>query len=292
MMPVSVKTSCSALCFASMLSTAAFAADLEVAWETTGFDGPESAVFDAGAGVIYLSNVNGEANEADGNGYVSKLSAAGEVLEKDWVTGLDAPKGMALHEGMLYVSDINNLVIIDTATGEIVATHEAPDAKFLNDVTAHEDGRVFVSDMMTNTIHVLENDAFEVWLQDDALENPNGLLAEGNRMLVGAWGVMAEDFSTEVPGHMMAIDYGTKEITSFGNGEPVGNLDGVEADGKGGYLVTDWMSGGLLRISADGKAELLMDLNQGSADHEVIEAEGIAIVPMMLDGKVTAYKVD
>lgn len=291
-MPISLGMFRATACLASIITTGAFAADLEVAWEATGFDGPESVVLDSGEGVIYLSNVNGEANEADGNGYVSKLSAAGEVLEKDWVTGLDAPKGMALHEGKLYVSDIDRLVVIDTGTGEVAATHEAPDAKFLNDVTAHEDGRVFVSDMMTNTIHVLENDAFEVWLQDDALENPNGLLAESDRLLVGAWGVMAEDFSTEVPGHMMAIDYGSKAITSLGNGEPIGNLDGVEADGKGGYLVTDWMSGGLLRVSADGKAELLMDLNQGSADHEVIEADGVAVIPMMMDGKVTAYKVD
>lgn len=279
-------------CLASIITTGAFAADLEVAWETTGFDGPESAVFNSDEGVIYLSNVNGQPNEVDGNGYVSKLSAKGEVLEKDWVTGLDAPKGMALHEGMLYVSDINRLVVIDIGKGEVAATHEAPDAKFLNDVTAHEDGRVFVSDMMTNTIHVLENDAFDAWLQDDALENPNGLLAESDRLLVGAWGVMAEDFSTEIPGHMKAIDYGTKSITSLGGGEPIGNLDGVEADGKGGYLVTDWMSGGLYRLSADGAAELLMDLNQGSADHEVIEADGVAVIPMMMDGKVTAYKVD
>lgn len=291
-MSVSMGTLRTALWLGVAVSTGAMAADLEVAWETTGFDAPESAVFDGGEGIIYLSNINGGGMEADGNGYVSKLSATGEILEKDWVTGLNAPKGMALHGGMLYVSDINQLVVIDTASGEIAATYEASDAKFLNDVTAHEDGRVFVSDMVTNTIHVLENDAFDTWLQDDRLENPNGLLAEGDRLLVGAWGVMKDDFSTEVPGHLKAIDYTTKEITSLGGGEPVGNLDGVEPDGKGGYLVTDWMSGGLYRFSADGSADLLMDLNPGSADHEYLDDEGVAVIPMMKDGKVTAYKVD
>jgi len=280
-----------ALCL-SAISTGAMAADLEVAWETTGFDAPESAVFDEGEGVIYLSNINGGGTDADGNGYVSKLSASGDVLEKEWATGLNAPKGMALHGGMLYVADINQLAVIDTASGEIAATYEASDAKFLNDVTAHEDGRVFVSDMVTNTIHALENDAFGIWLQDEGLDNPNGLLAESGRLLVGAWGVMKDDFSTEVPGHLKAIDYATKEISSLGGGEPVGNLDGVEPDGKGGYLVTDWMSGSLYRFSADGAADLLMDLNPGSADHEYLEDEGVAVIPMMKDGKVTAYKVD
>ncbi|MGI9450374.1 MAG: SMP-30/gluconolactonase/LRE family protein [Geminicoccaceae bacterium] len=285
-------TACSSLCLFSLMSAGALAAGLDVAWETTGFEGPESVVFDESDGVLYVSNINGDGTAVDGNGYISKLSTAGEVLEKQWATGLNGPKGMALHGGMLYVSDINELAVIDVATGQITATHKAPDAKFLNDVAAHQDGRVFVSDIITNTIHVLENDTFEIWLQDEALENPNGLLAEADRLLVAAWGAMAEDFSTEVPGHMKAVDYETKEISSLGEGEPVGNLDGVEPDGKGGYLVTDWMSGGLYRFSADGKAEMLMDLNQGSADHEVIEADGIAVIPMMMDGNVTAYKVE
>ena len=260
-------------------------------WQAEGLDGPESAVLDAGEGVLYVSNVNGEPTAADGNGYISKLSLSGEIQEKEWVTGLNAPKGLALHDGKLYVSDIDELAVIDTASGEITARHEAQGATFLNDVTAHEDGRVFVSDMMQNQIWKLEGDQFEMWLQDEALENPNGLLAEQDRLVVAAWGKPKEDFSTDVPGHLKAVDYQSKEITSIGPGEPIGNLDGVEPDGQGGYLVTDWFSGGLYRISDDGKAELLMDLNQGSADHEFVEAENLVVIPMMMDGTVNAYKL-
>jgi hypothetical protein len=181
--------------------------------------------------------------------------------------------------------------VIDAASGKIMAAHEAPGATFLNDVTAHEDGRVFVSDMMENQIWKLEGDQFELWLEDAALENPNGLLAEPDRLVVAAWGKPKEDFSTDVPGHLKAVDYQSKAITSIGQGEPIGNLDGVEPDGQGGYLATDWFSGALYRIGADGKAEMLLDLKQGSADHEVVEDESLAIVPMMLDGTVAAYKV-
>jgi sugar lactone lactonase YvrE len=269
----------------------ALAAEPEQAWQATGLDGPESAVLDADAGVLYVSNVNGEANAADGNGYISKLSLNGEIQDKEWVTGLNAPKGLALHDGKLYVSDIDELVVIDTASGEITARHEAPGATFLNDVTAHEDGRVFVSDMMQNQIWKLEGDQFEMWLQDQALENPNGLLAEEDRLVVGAWGKPKEDFSTDVPGHLKAVDYESKEITSIGSGDPVGNLDGVEPNGQGGYLVTDWFSGGLYNISEDGKAEMVMDLKQGSADHEFVEGENLAVIPMMMDGTVNAYKM-
>jgi outer membrane protein assembly factor BamB len=269
----------------------ALAAELEQAWQVTGLDGPESAVLDATEGVLYVSNVNGEPAAADGNGYISKLSLAGEIQDKEWVTGLNAPKGLALHDGKLYVSDIDELVVIDTASGEITARHKAPGATFLNDVTAHQDGRVFVSDMMQNQIWKLEGDQFEVWVEDQALENPNGLLAEQDRLVVGAWGKPNEDFSTDVPGHLKAVDYQSKEITSIGPGDPIGNLDGVEPDGQGGYLVTDWFSGGLYDIGADGKAEMIMDLNQGSADHEFVEDENLAVIPMMMDGTVNAYKI-
>jgi DNA-binding beta-propeller fold protein YncE len=279
------------LASALSLAGAAWAAEPEQVWQATGLDGPESAVFDPDAGVIYVSNVNGEANAADGNGYISKLSPNGEIQDKEWVTGLNAPKGMALHDGKLYVSDIDELVVIDTASAEITARHKAPGATFLNDVTAADDGRVFVSDMMQNQIWQLEGDQFEMWLQDEALENPNGLLAEPDRLVIAAWGKPKEDFSTDVPGHLKAVDYQSKEITSIGPGEPLGNLDGVEPDGQGGYLVTDWFSGGLYDISEDGKAEMLMDLNQGSADHEFVEGENLAVIPMMMDGTVTAYKV-
>lgn len=233
------------------------AADVEIAWEADGFEAPESAVFDSEANAIYVSNMKGEGTAKDGDGYISKLSLEGEVVDKDWATGLDAPKGMAVQNGMLYVADIGRLVVIDTASGETVASHEVPDSGLLNDVTAHADGRIFVSDMIANRIHVLEDDSFDIWLEDDALENPNGLLAEDDRLMVGAWGVMKPDFSTEIAGHVKAIDYASKEITSLGDGGPVGNLDGVEADGRGGYLLTDWMEGSLLHFGGDGSSTLL-----------------------------------
>jgi sugar lactone lactonase YvrE len=279
-----------ALAGSFLLAAAALAAGAEQVWQAEGLDGPESAVLDSTEGVLYVSNVNGDVAAVDGNGYIAKLSLEGEILDKEWVGGLNAPKGLALHDGKLYVSDIDELVVIDTASGEIAAKHKAPGTNFLNDVTAHEDGRVFVSEMMQNQIWKLEGDQFELWLEDAALENPNGLLAEPDRLLVAAWGKPKEDFSTDVPGHLKAIDYATKEVISLG-GEPIGNLDGLESDGQGGYLATDWFRGGLYQISEDGKALLIMDLNQGSADHEFVESESLAVIPMMMDGTVAAYKV-
>ena len=110
--------------------------------------------------------------------------------------------------------------------------------------------------------------------------------------MVASWGKMAADFSTEVPGHLKVVDVATKRISDLGDATPVGNLDGVEPDGRGGYTVTDWLNGAIFHVSADGKATRLLDLNRGSADHEFVEEERLVVVPMMMDGKVVAYRLD
>ena len=80
-------------------------------------------------------------------------------------------------------------------------------------------------------------------------------------------------------------------VADLGDPTPVGNLDGVEPDGKGGYFATDWISGGLFRISAEGKATRLLPLKPGSADLGT-GPDGILMIPLMMDGSVLAYKLD
>lgn len=277
---------------ASGLAAGAAGAQPVKVWETPGFMTPESVILDADRDLLYVSNVNGQPNEKDGNGFISKVNRDGTIADLHWVDGLDAPKGMVIDGGTLYVSDIDRLVAIDIDAGTISASHEAPGAKFLNDTAVDAEGRVYVSDMADNAIWRLEDGNFSLWLQDPALESPNGLRVEGDTLLVAAWGVMTDGFATETPGHMKAVSLSSKAIESLGSGQPVGNLDGLEPDGRGGYLVTDWVAGALYRIAASGEAERLLDLNQGSADLEFVEAERLAIIPMMADGTVAAYRID
>ena len=92
-----------------LLAAGASAAEPQQVWQAEGLDGPESAVLDPDQGVYYVSNVNGDPGVADGNGYIAKLSLNGEVLEQQWATGLNAPLGIALHDGKLYVADIDEV---------------------------------------------------------------------------------------------------------------------------------------------------------------------------------------
>lgn len=261
-------------------------------WETAGFKNPESALFDAEAGAVYVSNVNGEGTAKDGNGSISKVSPDGKVVALDWVTGLDGPKGLAKVGGKLYVADIDKLAEIDIASGKVVKRYDAKDAKFLNDVAADAAGNVYVSDMATNTIWRFSGGTFEVFLNDAKLEGPNGLLVKGDRLVLGAWGVMTDGMATKVPGHMKSISLKDKSIVSFGDGAPIGNLDGVEPLDDGSYLVTDWIAGKLLQIGADGKAAELADLGQGTADLGYDPKTKTAFIPQMKTGVLYGYKVE
>ena len=274
------------------LVSAASAAEPQKVWEASGFKNPESAVYDPATRAIYVSNVNGGPTARDGNGFVSKLSPDGEVVALEWATGLDAPKGLALAGGRLYAADLDRLVEIDVDKGEVVARPDAPGAGMLNDVTADGRGRVYVSDMVGNGVWTLEGGRFSLLLRDDALDHPNGLLAEDGRLVVASWGAMGENAPNKAPGRMRVVDLGTKKVSDLGGPGLVGNLDGVVPDGAGGHLVTDWVSGGLFHLPAGGGAARLLPLKQGSADLGTGPGEGLVLIPMMMDGAVLAYRVD
>lgn len=264
--------------------------NLEQLWQINDFKNPESVVYDEQRDLLYVSNVNGQPDDKNGNGFISTVSLDGKIEQLDWITGLNAPKGLAIHGDRLYAADIDTLVEIDITTGNILNRYTVDDARFLNDVTAADNGDIYVSDMALNRIHRLQADSFDIWLEDEALANPNGLLAQSDSIVVGSWGVMTDGFATETPGHLKIVSIADKSISSVGNGEPVGNLDGVEVDRDGDYYATDWMAGKLLHIDNNGKAELLLDLNQGSADLEYIAAKDMLLIPMMNDNSLIAYR--
>lgn len=276
-----------------LLGMASTVAGAEEVWSLGGFKAPESALFDAERNVLYVSNVAGAPNEKDGVGFISKVNPDGTMLEAEWVTGLDAPKGLTQKGNTLYVTDIDRLVAIDVDAGEVSGRWEAENAQFLNDVAVDESGRVFVSDMLTNRIYVLEDQAMTVFAEGAELQHPNGLHIEGGTLTIAAWGEnIQDDFTTETPGRLLSVDLSSKQVSPVGSGEPVGNLDGLEPDGSGGWLTTDWIAGALYRIDADGTATQLLDLNQGSADLEFNPAEKLAIIPMMMDGQVVAHRIE
>ena len=264
---------------------------LELNWELDGLHNPESAVYDPVLNHLYVSNVDGSPIDKDRNGFISIVSLDGKIINKKWVTGLNAPKGLTLHGRTLYTTDIDELVSINIDNGQITNRFKVDDAKFLNDVAADKNGNVYVSDMALDRIHILTGGNFDIWIESADLEAPNGLHIQGDEIILGSWGKMTDGFATEIPGHLKRISIENKTIKSIGDGSSVGNLDGVESDGGEGFYVTDWINGKLIHIKNTGEVTELLDLPKGSADHEVITKKGLIFIPLMMDNKLLSYTV-
>ena len=48
----------------------------------TGLDVPESVVFDPGSGALFVSSIGAEIMAKDRNGFISKVSPDGKMLER------------------------------------------------------------------------------------------------------------------------------------------------------------------------------------------------------------------
>ncbi|HEY4335294.1 MAG TPA: ATP/GTP-binding protein, partial [Puia sp.] len=64
-------------------------------WETDSvLKVPESVLYSPEDKLLYNSNIDGQPNEKDGKGSIGKTALDGKIIKVDWVTGLNAPKGL------------------------------------------------------------------------------------------------------------------------------------------------------------------------------------------------------
>ncbi len=258
-------------------------------WEIGGLPGAECAIIDGG--VIYVSNVNGDPMGKDAKGYIAKVSMDGKKADK-WVDGLKAPKGLAISKGKMYVGDVDELVEIDMATAKIVAKHKAEGAGLLNDVAADSAGNIYVSDTGGGGVYKLAGGKIEKWADDKVLAGANGLLVEGDNLIVNTWGVLTGNgFETSALGRIVSVSLADKKITELDGGKPVGNLDGFASLGGGSYIVSDWMAGKIFKFTAGGKTEPIIDLGKGNADLTYDAASKIMYVPHMMENKLIAVQL-
>lgn len=256
---------------------------------TEGIQTPESVYYDAASGFIFTSQINGAPDGKDGNGTIVKLNGDGTVANAAFVTGLNAPKGLRVCDGTLWTADINEVLAIDVATGAIRSRVTIPGSMFLNDVACNG-ATAYVTDMMANKIHAVTNGTAKVAAEGD-LQFPNGLLVDGNRLIVGSWGSQPKaDFSTDVPGNIYAYDLTTKQRTMITKA-PLGNIDGLESDGRGGYVASDYMAGKIFHVSAAGEVKEVRQFKPGTADIGFVASSGIVIVPHMNENQVAAYDI-
>ncbi len=253
---------------------------LKKLWETPSLlTTCESVCYNAKDYSLFVSCINGNPTDKDGNGFISKLSVTGEIITLKWIDGLDAPKGMGIYLSNLYVTDVDKIVEIDINKAVIINEYPLQGAKFLNDITIGPDGSVYISDMATGKIHRLFKGVVETWLQNGKVESPNGLFYEDGEILIGTKDAI---FSTKIEDKRTWIIVGN-----------TGGIDGLEADGHGNYIISDWMGKVQLVNSNNDPIILLNTTEQGmnAADIEFVPATKILYVPTFVDNRVMAYEL-
>ena len=266
---------------------------LPVVWSLSkGITAPESTYLDKKSGFLFVSQIGeGGGMGKDGDGWISKLTPEGKVIENKWATGLNAPKGLRSAGDKLWVADIDRILAFSITSGKKVSELKIPGAMLLNDLACGKDGTVYVSDMLAGKIYQYEEKTLKlsVLAEGDRVEQPNGLLVHKGKLIIGGWGQnIQDDFSTERLGRLLSLDLKSGELNAITT-DPIGNLDGVESDGADGFIVTDWIAGKVMHVNADGNSRLLATFPKGVADHAYLPEKKWLILPEMLENRIGAY---
>jgi hypothetical protein len=265
------------------ISSTLWAADshkLEQRWLTEGLRTPESVLVYKSGGEEFLlvSEIEGEGSGVDGKGGVAKLALDGKKIDQDWVRGLNAPKGMAYHQDLLYVADITEVAVIKIATGEIVKKIPVADSVFLNDVTTNSRGEVFVSDSHTHKVHrILDGEKVETYLEN--VTKVNGLTVVDDVLIVAADDKL---FATQKDKTLKILAEGF-----------AAQADGVELVAPNEYVVSCWV-GLIYYVHSDGRIELLIDSREqkiNTADIGYDTEKRVVYVPNFFKDSVTAYQL-
>ncbi len=256
-------------------------ATLRERWSTAQvFKVPESVFFDVEAGCLYVSNINGGPAQKNGMGFLSKVDLSGQILDLEWITGLNAPKGMGLFADKLYVTDIDRIVEIDKDRGTVLDVYPVPGAKFLNDIAVSPGGTVYISDSSADTIYALEGGKITTVLSGGRyLKSPNGLLWEGNSLLIG------------VQSRILRWEPEEEELTVLV--KTTGGIDGLQPTGDGDYLISDW-SGIVRLVSPAEKEQILMDVRAkkvNTADFCYIPEKNLLIVPTFGGNQLWSFEL-
>lgn len=246
-------------------------------WETDStLTTNESVFYDGSTGKIYVSNIEGDAVEKDGKGSISIIDKEGNIVTQEWVSGLNAPKGMGIANGNLYVTDIDEVVEVNLESGKITNKYPVDGGQFLNDLATY-DGKVYFTDMNTGKVHLL--DGGEISTVTEGHESINGIAIGEDGMLYGL----------DKSGLTMMHADGTSMIMN----KTVTGGDGLVILGDGNYIASRW-AGEIYFVNEEGETLLLdtKSAESNTADIGFIPEDNILLVPTFLKNKVVAYKLE
>lgn len=238
---------------------------------------PESVLFDAKDQLLYVSLIDGHYSTKDGKGAIAKLGLDGTIINVDWVSGLNAPKGMGRYKNTLYVADLTEVVLIDIQEAKILQKIPVEGARFLNDIAVSSKGDMYISDSETGKIHLLKNGKLTTVVS--GLKKPNGVLVKKEKLYILANGELLE-----------ADQMGKTKVLATGMDT---STDGIEEVIPGEFIVSSWM-GAVYLIKPNLPNQQLLDtrpMQINTADIGYDPVKRIVYIPTFYKKQVVAYQL-
>ena len=249
---------------------------------------PESVVYDPDREILYVSNFDVRfATSEEYTGYISKVSLDGAIVEQKWVSDLNAPTGMGIHGGKLYVLERGHLTEIDIDRAQIVKRYPVPGSEFLNDLIIDGSGDIYMTDTSPSShvdsrIYRFKDGEVELWLDSAEIVQANGIWIDDGHLIIGNTGdAMLKSVSLE--------DKRISDVVCLGSGV----LDGIRIANNGNYLVSHW-EGQVYSVARSGAVVKVLDAageGLNTADFEYIREKNLLVIPTFLGNNVVAYQV-
>jgi DNA-binding beta-propeller fold protein YncE len=259
------------------------------------FASPESVLFNQNH--FYVSNVGEKLNPTaeDGDGYISLVDTKGNIIEQKYFDiPLNAPKGMAIDNNILYVADINRVIGLDVKTRQKIFEVSLKDqnVSFLNDIAIDKNGILYVSATDTGEIYQINprltaDEAPASRLPIKKIPGPNGLVydAQAHSLWIASFGSGNAQKGELGKLDMASLRY--EKVTDVS-----GMLDGIAIKDNNTVLVSDWVafdnSGRIIEIDlAKGTQKVLANQIGGPADFVYINESKQLVIPRMIENRIS-----
>jgi sugar lactone lactonase YvrE len=266
---------------------------------------PESVLHDPEQDVYFVSNIDGNPSDKDGNGFIARVPA--EQLgspQLDFVRGgrtgirLNAPKGMAIVGDTLWVADIDAVRGFNRKTGRPVATIDlAPmGATFLNDIAVGPGDTLYVTDTGvrfdatgtmshpgTDRVFAIAGRTPSVAVEGTILSGPNGVTwdSAGRRLLVAP-------FSGPT---LLGWTPGGRAPNPQRLAAGPGSFDGIGFLPDGRLVVSSWADSSVYAVQGDSVMTRLITGLEAPADLGIDAKRGRIMVPLFNQNRVVVYGV-
>jgi hypothetical protein len=266
-----------------VISSAVANSQLQLVWNNdSSFRNPESAAFDKINNCLYVSNFNKVPKDCEiyNDDYVSKVNLNGKVLVNKFVDNLTAPTGICVSNNKLYIVERNGIVKFDIQNEKVETRYFVPNVQFLNDIDADSVGTLYFSDSNRDVIYRIKDGKLEKWLESNEIPQINGVLLDGNQLIVAANGDST----------LKSIDLNNKKVSTIARFKK-GTLDGIKKIGND-YLASHF-EGSLYRVKKTGEITELLNTRKTKtfcADFEYIDELKLFIIPALWNSQLFCYK--